>query len=181
MTQLQQIKEQKEKEAAERLREIERQREEQRLLNLKHEAKLRAAAEEKSGLDKLSADVDSGIGKISAGMGKLTAEMDKLLSVDKLRDKITFKKDEEAVGISGWVGEGDGGQGGWMCAPEMVVRTTEEEDDPFMVQREQLLSYIAQAREAKRMDEVRALEQSLIDIEQFMEQQQMSYGMDHSH
>lgn len=179
MPQLQQIKEKKEREALERVREIERQREEQRQLNLRREAAA-AADDSSSGLDKLSAGVDSGLGKISA---KFSAEIDKLKDFSKdLQDKITFKKDEEVVSISS-VREGGGGEGGagWMCAPEMV-RNTDGEEDPFVVQREQLLSYIAQAREARRMDEVRALEQSLRDIELAMEEQQnMSYGLGPPH
>ena len=172
MDQFQEIKAQNEREAEERLREIERHREEQRLLNLKREAELsgKISHEVDSSIGKISAELDSGLGKISAGVGKFTAEFDKLLCSDK------FRKDKSAPGIVGWVGEGSS-QGGWMCAPEMVVREADDdESDPFEVQREQLISYITQARNAKRMDEVRTLEQSLRDIEQVMRDRKRSFG-----
>ena len=165
LEQLREVKKRKEREAEERLREIEHQREEQRRLNAICEAE--TAAEEMSGLEKLS-----------AGMDKFSAGMDRLLSMDKIKDltkdfqsKISFKKDGESVRVSGGSEES-----GWMCDTDMVVRSVDSEEDPFMVQREQLLSYITQARDANRMDEVHALEVSLRDIEAAMEEQQMSYG-----
>lgn len=42
-------------------------------------------------------------------------------------------------------------------------------DDPFEVHHQQLLTYLQQARQAGRTDEVSALEQSLADIEMEME------------
>ena len=167
LDQFKKIKEEKEREAELRVREIERQREEQRQLNLKKEKELaeRLSHEVDSGIGKISSELDSGLGKLSAGVGKFTAEMDKLL-----------KKDRSGAGMSGWVGEGSG-QGGWMCAPEMVVRDADEDKtDPFLLQKEQLISYIAQARDAHRMDEVRTLEQSLRDIEQVIRDRKRSFG-----
>lgn len=163
--QLQEIKEVNEREATERLQEIEHQRQEQRRLNLVCKAKATAAVEEKSGLEKFS------------------AEMDKMLGIDKLRDfskdfqdKITSKKEEEAARMDRKDARERGE--GWMCAPEMAMKSVDREEDPFVVQREQLLAYIAQARQARRMDEVRALEQSLKDIELAMEEKLTSYGME---
>jgi len=66
---------------------------------------------------------------------------------------------------------------GWM-GDSFAVGSVDSTDDPFMLQRQQLMRFIQQARQANRMDEVQALEASLRDIERTMaeEQQQLSYG-----
>lgn len=191
--QLIEISERKEREAQEKMREIERQREEQRRLKAIREAKSAAAtatASEDSALEKISSE----FGKMSADIDKINAStlsghVDKCLSdVERLFSRETIKDisrgfqrvfpgnktDLEAELKKGDMVE----EGGWMCDTDQVMRSIEgqEEQDPFILQREQLLSYIAQARAAKRYDEVKALEQSLSDIERAMKERHMSYG-----
>ena len=153
--QLAEIKERKEKETQEKLLEIERQREQQRRQNLAQEA---------------AAD---GLNKIPS---KFASDMDKLFSVNTIREI-----SKELKGIIP-TGHKEGGldtdrtpTGAWMCDTNQVM-TTADLEDPFQVQYEQLLSYIAQARHAKRFDEVHALEESLKEIRAVIQEQKMSYG-----
>ena len=141
LEQFQKLRDQREREALERMRELEQQREEQRQLLLMREAKE-------------AATVDSGLRA-------------------SIREMVSFKKDEELVEA----GVRRRSEGGWMCASGTVTSSADFED-PFVLQRDQLVTYIAQARQARRQDEVQALEQSLRDIEKAMEQQQMSYGIE---
>ncbi len=164
--QIQEVKEEKEREAQEKLRQLEQQREEQRHNRQLREAELAS----ESGIDKLSAGID----KFSTGVDKMFKDFSKDVQT---KMAVNFKRGDESMTFSG-EGESDGGVGGWMCNTDKVTRSVDCEEDPFSVQREQLLSYIAQARDARRMDEVRALEQSLRDIEIAMKEQDMSYGFD---
>ena len=171
--QLAEIKERREREARERLEEIERQREEQRKLN-----------EEKSTMEVVSAEFDKmatdlTTHKIAEGFGKFTADLDRLFSRDTLKD--ISKEIQSIIPGGGKEGEGEeargaeqGGGKGWMCNTTGVV-TVDAEDDPFVMQRDQLLSFIAQAKQAKRFDEVCALEESLVEIEAVMKERK-SYG-----
>ena len=61
---------------------------------------------------------------------------------------------------------------GWTAEPA-ISSTLDVEVDPFELQRQQLLSYINQAEQAKRFDEVATLKESLREIESLMEQAQM--------
>lgn len=56
---------------------------------------------------------------------------------------------------------------GWTAAP-VISSTLGDDFDPFELQRQQLLSYIEQAREAKKYDEMEALQMSLAEIESMM-------------
>lgn len=162
-TQLDNIKQQREQEAQQRLLEIERQREEQRRSEqrrVEQQQKVNPIfipeADEKSYVEKFTADVD------------------KFFSVETFKD---LSKEIQSI-LPGTKSEvvKEEQIGGWMCDTDQVVRNGEGEEDPFAVQREQLLSYIAQAREANRTDEVYALELSLRDIEIAMQEKQMSHG-----
>lgn len=174
--QLADIKESREREARERLEEIERQREEQRKLNAKREAEEKSAMNVVSAeFDKMAADLTTQ--KIAEGFGKFTADLDRLFSRETLKDISkeiqsiipgSAKEEEEARGEQG-------GTKGWMCSTTEVATTLDAQDDPFVMQRDQLLSFIAQAREAKRFDEVRTLEESLREIEAVMKERK-SYG-----
>lgn len=171
--QLAEIKERREREAEERLAQIEQQREEQRILNAKREAE--AAAEEKSALEKMSAKItyDVTTEKISEGFGKFTSDMDRLFSRETIKD---ISKEFQSIIPSSSKKEGKEEQDkGWMCNSNQVVTSLDPVDNPFAVQRDQLLSFIAQAQEARRFDEVRALEESLHEIEAVM-QEQKSFG-----
>lgn len=161
--QLVEIQERQEREAQERLAEIERQREEQRLLNAKREAE----AAEKSALEKMSAELTTE--KISEGFGKFTSGMDRLFSKETIKD---ISKEFQSI-IPGSKRKEE--EKGWMCDADRVMSSLDYEDNPFVVQRDQLLSFIVQAQEAKRFDEVRALEESLQEIEAVMHEQK-SYG-----
>ena len=147
--QLRRIREEKEREAEERVRKLERERELQR----QKEASMGAGVggEERKGLDKLldlSKDISS---KMS----------------------VSFKKDSAGIDIPRQRNQSNSG---WM--PSTSVSSMDSHDDPFAVHKQQLLAYIKQAREAKRLDEVAALEQSLRDIEVAMHQQTpLSYGI----
>ncbi len=66
---------------------------------------------------------------------------------------------------------------GWMCS-STVAQSVDSTEDPFDLQKQQLLAYIKQARGAGRMDEVHALEASLREIEAtILEQRKLSYGL----
>lgn len=164
---LAEMKEEREREAQERLQEIERQRQQEIILKAQREAE--AATAEKS----LSTDLTAE--KISEGFGKFTSDLDRLFSRNTIKD---LSKEIQAIIPGGAVKEEKKEEvevGGWICNTDQVVTSMDEEDDPFMIQREQLLSFIAQARDAKRFDEMRALEESLKEIEAAM-QEQKSYG-----
>ena len=79
----------------------------------------------------------------------------------------TFKDTFSALGIGGKEASRDSSVG-WSAAP-VISDTLGDEFDPFELQRQQLLSYIEQAREAKKFDEMEALQQSLAEIESMME------------
>ena len=169
--QLVELKEEQERAAQERLKEIERQREEQRILNAKHEAEAAAAAEEKTVFDKMAADFT--VDKFSSGFDKFTSDIDRLFSMETIRGiSKGIKPNTKEEGGRGREMQG----GGWICDTDKEVSgCVDDEDDPFVIQRDQLISFIAQARAAKRFDEVRALEESLREIENVM-QQKKSYG-----
>ena len=148
-----------EKENGEKHKKAEHQLKEQKQREEKKQRK--TDPEEKSGLD-----------YISAGFKKFTSDVDKLFSVSTIKDLgkeiqniVPSKEDEERE------------HGGWKIDADKVVHSVDcDEDDPFAIQREQLLSFIAQAQEAKRFDEVRALEASLKEIETEMREKQMTHG-----
>lgn len=148
--QLTQIRERVEREAKERVRELERAREEQKM---KEEAMAASVSvlDERSGLDKF-------------------LDFSKELST---KVTIGLKKESEPVGVP-LVRQAS--NSGWMCS-STVVKSIDSSEDPFDVQRQQLLSYIKQARGANRMDEVHALEMSLREIETTMlEEKKLTYG-----
>lgn len=168
---LAEMKEERERKAQERLREIERQRQQEIILKAQREAE--AATAEKSVMDSISSDLTAE--KISEGFGKFTSDLDRLFSMNTIKD---LSKEIQAIMPGGVKEEEEKSEvevGGWICNTDQVVTAVDEEDDPFMIQREQLLSFIAQAKEAKRFDEMRALEESLKEIEAVM-QEQKSYG-----
>lgn len=154
--QLAEIKERKERQTRETLLEIERQREEKRKQNLAQEA---------------AAD---GLNKIPS---KFASDMDKLFSVNTIRDISKELKGIIPTGHKEEELERGEATAAWMCDTNQVTTSLDlDEEDPFQVQYEQLLSYISQARQAKRFDEVRALEESLRDIRAVIHKQKMSYG-----
>lgn len=179
--QQQEIKERLEREAAERLREIQRQRERQRQLEEQRRNTPKHNSTSDTGEDGSQHKINTQLSseeKLAAGFKKFTSDVDKLFSMDTIKDigkeiksivpGLGEKEEEEEEGIQ---------EGGWKIDTNKVILAMDcDEDDPFAVQREQLLSFIGQASEAKRFDEVRALEASLREIETVMREQRMSHG-----
>ena len=94
-------------------------------------------------------------------------------SVDnKCRVSPTFTKKAKAIlGMKTGDDIVEEGDGGWTAEPA-ISTTLDDEFDPFELQRQQLLSYIDQAIEAKRFDEVPALQESLQQIEILMRKEE---------
>ena len=184
VAQLRGIREQVEKEAQERLRELEREREKKR----KHEEEVAAKAsakalEEKKGIDKFL-DFSKEISTKMSDTFKRDGEgekkgFDRLLDFSKelsTKMSVTFKRDSEAVAVEPDRARSSS-ESGWMCSTNMSA-SVDSTEDPFDLQKKQLLLYIKQARDANRMDEVRALEASLREIEAtIIEQKKLSYGL----
>ena len=78
-------------------------------------------------------------------------------ATSKYQPPATVGKGVDSVDGTGWVGT-------------VVSRDSLTSEDPFVVQREQLLSFIQQARLGGRQDEVEALQESLREIEHIVEQ-----------
>ena len=152
--QLRKIRDAKEKEAEELRRNLIRQKEEQRLLEEEAAAAIASKRDNKPTAGAPTNSMDASL-------------MNKLDSTFKDTIEMTFS----ALGI----GSSKGGTNtnepsvGWSAAP-VISDTLGDEFDPFELQRQQLLSYIEQARDAKKFDEVEALEQSLAEIESMMGQ-----------
>ena len=180
---LRRIREQKEREAWERIKELERQRELQRQ---QEAAQLQLGAgvawsskgdEGEEVLDGGSINIDTQDSPMKVGTrpgaGSEKRRFEKLL--DFSTRVVNFKKSGEG-GTAGLpipkFKRGNSGSG-WMCDP-MATGSVDSQEDPFVLQKQQLLVYIRQARKAKRMDEVEALEASLRDIEIAMRDRQLS-------
>ena len=181
--QLAEIRQKKEEEARERLKEIERQRE---LLRLE-EASRRAPQVVMATTREEEGDEDEREFAGASYSSDTATGLDKKKRFEKLKNfsnkvipKVTFKKEEGGRGgREGRVGSGSG----WI-GMSRAFGSVDSQDDPFSLQRDQLLGYIDQARAAGRGDEVAALEQSLCEIERLMverahpEQPPLAYGFD---
>ena len=161
--QLREIREAKEKEAWERIRELERQRE---LLRQQEAAQLGAGV-----AGNMEREEEEEEGHRLFGM-----------SVKMKMPSISFKKDGRKdggiVGIDIPKPKRSFSSSGWM-SESMAVGSVDSSEDPFVLQIQQLQCFIRQARAANRLDEVQALEASLRDVESSMREQQaaaMSYG-----
>ena len=149
--QLRELRERKAREAQERVKEIERQRE------LRRQQEALSAAGVAAGPTPLLQDEKSGFDKfIEFSKNKMAAS----------KISVGFKKDTSTVDIEDSAIQ----QSGWIASREVDVVDTGA--DPFLLQKQQLLAYIKQARAANRLDEVDALEQSLRDIELAIHQQE---------
>ena len=172
---LAEIRETKEREAKERLREIEKQRELRRqeelsrlpphtniTKTLAEEQRLTVEEDERGLAGARTFSVDTAQGDKKNRFEKL-----KMLST-KVIPKVNFKRE---------MGPGGGGGAarierlnsgsGWMGNTE-AFGSMDSQDDPFTLQQQQLLGFIQQARAAGRADEVAALEESLCEIESLM-------------
>ncbi len=146
---LREIRERVEKDAQERKKELERERE---LKRKQAEERTIKVVEERSGLDKFM-------------------DFSKDFSTKVV---VSFKKESDELDMP--IGR-KGSNSGWMCSSN-VAQSVDSTEDPFDLQKQQLLVYIKQAREANRMDEVYALEASLREIEAtILEQRKFSYGL----
>ena len=187
---LRQIREAKEREAQERIKELERRRELQRQQEAARGAGVDGAQKERGVETSMSVAVTVEVaegetggagGAGGGGQPEKRKLQDRFLQLStKFGVKvgnISFKKDSTMNGPrpkrldsgSGWMGD------------SIAVGSVDSAEDPFLLQKQQLLSFIHQARQANRMDEVQALEASLLDIERAMaeeqqQQLQLSYG-----
>ena len=133
---LEAIRAAKEKEAQERMREMERVRE---VLRQKEAAR--------------GAGVDSGTSNRAPSRGAVVPKFPP-----------AGGNNTDAVDGTGWVGTA------------VTRESLTSEEDPFVVQREQLLSFIKQARQGGRQDEVDTLQASLREIERIMVEQRDGKG-----
>ena len=140
---LNEIREMKQREADERNKQLQLQREK----NIKREQDAAAAA-------------------VAKKESKLEVSFSALDG--RLRLSPTFKQKAKAVlGIK----KHESNSTGWTV--ESALSSSQDKDekvDPFELQRQQLLGYIAQAEQAKRYDEVATLKESLREIEYLLEQ-----------
>ena len=183
--QLADIRRRKEEEAQQRLREIERQREVRRQEELARGLTTSVAMSSGLPVDD-TFDEERGMAGAGASYTVDLAPGEKKKRFEKLKNfsnkvipRVNFKKEG---GEEGSVKVGRHGSGsGWMSTSK-TFGSIDSQDDPFTLQREQLLGYIRQAREAGRADEVAALEQSLCEIERMMTERELppqpslSYG-----
>jgi len=187
---LRQIREAREREAQERIKELERRRELQRQQEAARGAGVDGTQKERGVETSISIGTNvevaegetGGAGGGGGGQPEKRKLQDRFLelsnkfvsNVGVKVSNIGFKKDSAMHGPrpkrldsgSGWMGD------------SVAVGSVDSAEDPFLLQKQQLLCFIHQARKANRMDEVQALEASLRDIERAMveEQQQLSYG-----
>ena len=188
---LAEIREQKEKEAMERLREMERQREIKRREELSRgpaHAMLGTpdGEEEEVGEEEedrgLSMSMPAFPGHVAVDRkGEMRRRFEKLKTLPKkVTSKVHFKREAGGREASATLQRLNSGSG-WM-GDSAAVGSVDSQDDPFILQHQQLCHFIQQARQAGRMDEVATLEQSLRDIEGVMNERNpqslMSYGFD---
>ena len=184
---LRQIREAKEREAQERIKELERRRDLQRQQEAARGAGVDGAQKERGVETSMSVAVTVEVAEGETGGAGGGGQPEKRKLQDRFLQlstkfgvkvgNISFKKDSAMNGPrpkrldsgSGWMGD------------SIAVGSVDSAEDPFLLQKQQLLSFIHQARQANRMDEVQALEASLLDIERAMaeeqqQQLQLSYG-----
>ena len=178
MQKLAEIRETKEMEAKERLREIEKQRELHRQQELSrlptHTNITKALAEEQR---RTIEEDERGLAGAARTFSADPAQGDKRNRFEKLKmfstkviPKVNFKREMGAGGGGGAARiERLNSGSGWMGNAE-AFGSMDSQDDPFTLQRQQLLGFIQQARAAGRADEVAALEESLCEIESLMSQ-----------
>ena len=171
---LRQIREAREREAKERIQELERQRDLARQQEAARGAGVASAKER---------EPESCVTSVEMEVASTKVEVTEKRGLEKLKAKmVSFKRDLKGDGGSVAInmprGQRAGSGSGWM-GDSLAVGSVDSSEDPFMLQKQQLLSYIQQAKKAKRMDEVAALEASLRDIEVAMSEHNlssMSYG-----
>lgn len=167
---LAEIRETKEREAQQRLQALEKQREVRRLEELAARGPAHATVPTTEEYCEERAQSVPGPSTSVAITTEKKNRFEKLKNFStKVIPKVHFKRD---------AGGGDDREGsvrvqrlnsgsGWM-GNSRAFGSVDSQDDPFTVQRQQLVSFIQQAREAGRMDEVAALEKSLCEIEDLM-------------
>ncbi len=180
------LREAKEREARERIEELERRRELLRQQEAALGAGVAAPSRDDDVFEASTTTVDgfeTSLKVVERGGPVEKKRFEKLRDLTKLRDLstrvVSFKNDLTGQGgkISGI--QRSNSTSGWMCESTALASSVDSQDDPFALQRQRLLEYIQQARKANRMDEVHALEVSLRDIEVAMREEDMagmSYG-----
>lgn len=184
MQKLVEIREAKEREAQQRLQALENQREVRRQEELAARSRGHAHATVPTTEEYYEESV-AGPSTSVALTSEKKNRFEKLKNFStKVIPKVHFKRD---------AGGGDDREGsvrvqrlnsgsGWM-GNARAFGSVDSQDDPFTLQRQQLVAFIQQAREAGRMDEVAALEKSLCEIEGLMMERPpnspiRSYGFD---
>ena len=186
--QLAEIRDRKEREAEERLRVIKEQREFQRQSELLSRDSLPQHRLISSGRHYEETGDERGFERgvtapynidtsSSNAQGEKKKRFEKLKNFsNKVIPKVSFKREGGGMGEEATVRVGRSGSGWMGAAREFSV---DSQDDPFSLQRKQLISYIEQAMLAGRTDEVAALQQSLHDIEnQMTEDEPGLYGFE---
>lgn len=187
MQKLAEIREAKEREARQRLQALENQREVRR----QEELAARSRGHAHASVPTTEEYYEESVQSIAGPSTSVALTTEKKNRFEKLKNfstkvipKVHFKRD---------AGGGDDREGsvrvqrlnsgsGWM-GNARAFGSVDSQDDPFTLQRQQLVAFIQQAREAGRMDEVAALEKSLCEIEDLMMERPpnspiRSYGFD---
>lgn len=187
MQKLAEIREAKEREARQRLQALENQREVRR----QEELAARSRGHAHASVPTTEEYYEESVQSIAGPSTSVALTTEKKNRFEKLKNfstkvipKVHFKRD---------AGGGDDREGGvsvqrlnsgsgWM-GNARAFGSVDSQDDPFTLQRQQLVAFIQQAREAGRMDEVAALEKSLCEIEDLMMERpsdspNRSYGFD---
>lgn len=186
---LAEIREAKEREAKQRLLDLEKER----VLRRQQELSPRGPAHANVSATEENLETEQSFAGASTTIA-VTAEkknrFEKFKSFStKVIPKVHFKRDtgggEESARGEGSVRVQRLNSGsGWM-GNSRAFGSVDSQDDPFTLQKQQLVGFIQQARAAGRMDEVAALEESLREIDDLMLEKPpqhsgpvMSYGFD---
>ena len=115
-------------------------------------------------MDKLRLDVSVTMhGNPSVGFNSLSGSGTKEKTLDRLLAELPPKA-KEMFRLRGHAQRPPQSPSGW-TVDSSAYGSVDSTEDPFELQRNQLLIYIEQARKAKRYDELATLEESLRDIE----------------
>ena len=168
---LREIRKEKEREAEEKRRKLMKEKEEKREQEI---AAAAAAIKKESSSSILKRESQPPPPSSSTSLSLPTSKFEVSFSAidSKLRLSPTFTQKAKAVLRLKKPTEGEAkSHSGWTAESALTECEDDEGLDPFELQRQQLLGYIAQAEQAKRYDEVATLRESLKEIESLMGQE----------